>query len=89
MNEFIDAAFVVPQQAIDRGISGTIVVSCIVDISGELTDVKIAKGHPNCPDCNAEALRVVNQMPLWIPGRQGGKAVPVMVSIPVKFRFNQ
>lgn len=89
MTEFIDAAFVVPQQAIDRGISGTVMVSCIVGEDGELKNIKIAKGVPNCPDCNAEALRVVNQMPVWIPGRQNGRAVPVMLNIPVRFRFKK
>lgn len=89
MSEFIDSAFVVPQQAIDRGISGTVVVSCVVDTNGELKNAKIARELPNCPDCNAEALRVVSQMPLWIPGRHNGRPVPVKISIPVRFRFNQ
>lgn len=89
MSEFIDATFIVPKQAIDRGVSGTIWISCLVDADGELKNARVARGLPACPDCNTEALRVVSQMPLWIPGRQNGKAVPVMVSIPVRFRFNQ
>jgi periplasmic protein TonB len=89
MSQFIDAAFVVPQRAIDMGISGTVVISCLVNSDGELKDIKVGRGVPNCPDCNAEAVRVVSQMPLWIPGRHNGRAVPVMVSIPVKFRFNR
>jgi protein TonB len=35
--------------------------------------------------CGEEALRIVNMMPEWIPGRQRGKAVRVQFNLPVRF----
>jgi len=32
-----------------------------------------------------EAIRVVNMLPDWIPGRQRGKAVSVRYNVPIKF----
>ena len=36
--------------------------------------------------CN-EALRVVESMPAWKPGMQGGKAVAVRMTLPVAFKL--
>ena len=36
---------------------------------------------------DAEALRVVNSMPKWMPGTQGGKAVNVKYTVPIIFRL--
>ena len=38
-------------------------------------------------DLDAEALRVVNSMPKWMPGTQGGKAVNVKYTVPIIFRL--
>lgn len=35
----------------------------------------------------AEALRVVKNMPVWIPGKQDGKNVSVKYFIPVNFKL--
>jgi protein TonB len=35
--------------------------------------------------CDEEALRVVQKMPPWKPGKQNGKAVRVRFVLPVKF----
>ena len=38
--------------------------------------------------CGAEALRVVNSMPRWKPGKQRGKPVRVEYTLPINFRMN-
>lgn len=42
----------------------------------------------NCTDLEQEAMRVVSKMPVWKPGYQNGKAVPVVFSLPIKFVSN-
>ena len=37
--------------------------------------------------CDEEAVRVVNEMPKWIPGEINGVRVPVFSSIAVNFKF--
>jgi protein TonB len=36
---------------------------------------------------DAEAIRVVSQMPDWKPGMQRGKAVSVEYTIPIEFKL--
>jgi TonB family protein len=88
MEDFIKKNFMVPQEAFDKGISGSVLVQFLVDADGTLKNIKVKKNVPGCSACSAEALRVVKMMPPWIPGTQNGKPVPVLLSIPVKFRFN-
>lgn len=40
------------------------------------------------PELNEEALRVINSMPVWSPGKQRGKAVNVKYTVPVTFRLS-
>lgn len=88
MNEFIKKNFIVPQEAFDKGISGTVFCQFLIDTDGTLKDIKVVRGVPNCAPCDAEALRVIKLMPKWIPARQGGRPVSLLMTIPVKFRFN-
>ena len=37
---------------------------------------------------HAEAIRVVEAMPKWNPGKQNGKEVRVKYTLPVTFRLN-
>jgi protein TonB len=37
------------------------------------------------PELDKEAIRVVNSLPAFRPGRQGGKPVPVWFSVPITF----
>ena len=37
---------------------------------------------------DAEALRVVNAMPQWIPGEQDGKKVAVYYTLPINFKLD-
>ena len=58
----------------------------VVTKEGDIADTKIARGID--PLLDAEALRVVSNMPNWKPGKQKGEAVNVMYTLPVMFRLN-
>lgn len=74
-----------PKEAQDKGTQGRVIVQFVVRKDGSITDTKIMK--PVDPLLDAEALRVVSEMPNWIPGKQRGEAVNVRFTIPVTFRL--
>jgi hypothetical protein len=64
------------------GLSGTIIVSFIIDEAGSLTDIKVVKdlGYGT----GEEAIRVLKLSPLWQPATQRGVPVRCSYSIPIK-----
>lgn len=75
-----------PEQAMKEGIQGRVTVRFIVEKDGSISDVKpVLSVHPLL---NKEAVRVVESMPKWTPGKQNGKPVRVRFVVPVMFKLN-
>ena len=75
-----------PEQAMKEGIQGRVAVRFIVEKDGSISDVKpVLSVHPLL---NKEAVRVVESMPKWTPGKQNGKPVRVRFNVPVMFKLN-
>ena len=72
-----------PPIAAENGIQGKVYVSFVVGKDGSISNAKIARGVD--PALDKEALRVVNSLPKWKPGKQGGKPVRVSYTIPINF----
>lgn len=72
-----------PAIAQDAGVSGTVYVNFMVDKDGKVKNAKVVRGIHSA--CDKEALRVVNKMPAWRPGKQRGKAVRVSYNLPIRF----
>jgi TonB family protein len=85
MMEFIRKELKYPETAQANGVQGTVIVKMIVDKEGKVKDAKVLKGYPAL---DAEALRVINLMPAWEPGKMGGRPVSVSYVIPFKFVLN-
>lgn len=85
MRQFLVNSVKYPAQAHEKGIQGKVFVSFVVDKKGSVKDVKIARGAD--PLLDAEALRVVNSFPQWIPGKEKGKKVAVQYTVPINFRL--
>jgi TonB family protein len=83
LSEFIKNRIVYPKRALEKGIMGKVYVDFIISKSGKVTDAKVARGVD--PNLDKEALRVVNTMPLWRPGRNDGELVDVSYTVPVDF----
>jgi len=75
-----------PPIAKEYNITGKVYVSFIVDKSGSVTNVKIVRGVDK--NLDAEAMRVVKSLPKYKPGKQRGKSVRVMFTIPINFTLN-
>jgi len=64
---------------------GTVFVEFVVGKNGEITEVKILRGVSETID--AEAVRVIQSMPNWLPGKQKGRAVKVRYKMPLTFKI--
>lgn len=62
-----------------------VVVEFVVEKDGALTNVKITK--PRFPPLDKEIVRVIKAMPNWIPGRNKGKMVRVLYTLPISFKL--
>ena len=72
-----------PVEADSADYTGTVCVSFIVEKTGGLSSIDIAKGIGK--GCDEEALRVVRKMPKWLAGSKGGKTVRVTYKLYIKF----
>ena len=73
-----------PAEAAKQGIEGRVIVQFVVGSDGTVSDAVVRRSVD--PLLDAEALRVINAMPAWTPGKQDGKPVAVRYTIPVTFR---
>ena len=83
--KFIAQSIKFPTDAQEAGVQGRVICSFVVDKKGNIVEPKIIRGID--PSLDAEALRVIGMMPRWTPGRQDGKAVRVLYTVPITFRL--
>lgn len=68
----------------EKDIQGRVLVSFVVGKDGSISNAQVVKSvHPSF---DAEALRIINNMPKWIPGTQNGKPVNVKYVVPINFK---
>lgn len=81
--QFLQENIKYPQMARESGIQGTVYVTFVVETDGRVTDVRVLRGIGG--GCDEEAIRVIQLMPKWVPGKQRGKPVRVQFNMPIKF----
>ena len=86
-NTFIVSNLKYPVVAQENGIQGRVVVKFIVEKDGSISNVEVDRSV--YPSLDNEAMRVIKNMPKWIPGQINGKAVKVECSYPFVFRLQQ
>ncbi|MDR2042401.1 MAG: energy transducer TonB [Tannerella sp.] len=74
-----------PVVAQENGIQGRVTCSFTINRDGSIVDVEVIRGVD--PSLDREAMRVINAMPKWKPGKQRGKPVRVKYNLPVLFRL--
>ena len=80
--KYINAHLQTPQTS--EKIVGNVILQFVVQSDGSIGEMKVVRSvHP---DYDAEAVRVVNSLPNFEPGRQNGKAVAVWYTLPIVFR---
>ena len=84
--KYLNDNIVYPVVAQENGIKGKVTLKFVVNRDGLVSNIQILKGVD--PSLDKEAIRVVQSMPKWIPGKQNGKAVNVYFTLPVTFQLN-
>ncbi|RFC54102.1 energy transducer TonB [Brumimicrobium aurantiacum] len=83
MKKFLAENVKYPEVAMEMGDQGKVFLEFVVDKDGSITQVKILRGVSR--EIDAEARRVVRQMPKWAPGEANGEPVRTRCRIPINF----
>ncbi len=59
----------------------------MINKEGKIEEAKILRSID--PALDREALRVVNSMPAWKPGKQKGESVKVSYTFPINFQLHR
>ena len=76
-----------PDEALEKRNSGRVTCSFIVNSNGTVSNVEIVQGID--PLFDSEVLHVMSISPCWNPGKHRGKAVPVIMNLPLSFRMSE
>jgi TonB family protein len=87
MHKYIATSIQYPATARNNEVEGRVYVSFVIDSKGDVANAKIAKGVD--PALNKEALRVIEEMPVWKPGYQQGVPVNVSFTVPINFTLQK
>ena len=83
--KYIAEHVVYPEMAKENDIQGTVYVGFVVNEKGKVTNVSVLRGVDPLHD--KEAIKVIQGLPDWKPGKQSGKNVKVRMQVPIKFQL--
>lgn len=83
--EYIGRNLQYPRNAVENNISGKVIISFVIMPDGKVDITNLEKGIGF--GCDDEALRVVKEMPTWVPAEQNGRKVPIRMFLPVMFKL--
>lgn len=82
---YISKSIKYPSIAQENGIQGRVICTFVINRDGKVTNAEVIRSVD--PSLDKEALRVINNMPTWKPGKQRGKPVRVKYTLPIVFRL--
>lgn len=85
-SQYLASNLTYPSKAKEKGISGTVYLTFIVDTEGSIQRVELFRGVEASLD--EEAIKVVENAPKWEPGTQSGRPVNVKMRLPIHFSLN-
>ncbi|WP_338873161.1 TonB family protein [Spirosoma sp. SC4-14] len=85
--QYIAHALHYPATARTAGVQGVVFVEFMVLPTGRVGSATVKKGIGS--GCDEEALRVVRQMPKWIPAKQQGRNVSSLYQLPIEFALEK
>lgn len=76
-----------PEEAHKNNEQGRVIAKFIVEKDGSIGNIEIVRGISKSLD--KEAVRVLKEMPKWIPGKNNGTAVACYFTIPISFKLQE
>ncbi len=82
LHKYIQDNIIYPKE---RGVcvTGRVYVKCVIDENGNVKDAVVVKGIS--PSHDTEALRLVSNMPTWIPAKNENKTISSIIHLPIIF----
>lgn len=77
-----------PKTAIENELQGKCYLRFVIDTEGVVSNVRVSRGVPNCPECDEEAVRVIKSSPKWIPAKLKDKKIKSYFDLPINFNLN-
>ena len=84
LQKYIQESFVYPEKARKKGDQGRVYVVFIVEKDGAISSVEVMRGGLT-KELNKEAIRLVSEMPNWIPAEMNGEPVRARCRLPINF----
>ena len=82
---FLQTAIRIPSVAEELGIKGKVYLEFLILQDGSISAIHVKKGIPDCPECDAESIRVLAYMPNWTPAKCEGKPVISLYTLPIVY----
>jgi TonB family protein len=82
---YLQTALRYPETARKAGVEGTVSVSFVIEENGQISSVRVHYGPGQGID--EETIRVISEMPPWLPALQDGIPVRAVLTMPVTFRL--
>ena len=83
--EYVQKNHKYPMMARESDIQGKVFVGFVVEKDGSISNVKVLRGIGG--GCDEEAVRVVQSLPKFKPGKQRGNTVRVAYTLPIVFKL--
>lgn len=88
MTEYIYANLVYPKIAKDNKIEGRAIIQAVINKKGKVENVRIVRDPgAGCGEAAKQVFEDMNDKMTWKPGKQRGRPVRVLITIPVKFEL--
>lgn len=86
--KFIDDNLEYPEDAIKKNTQGVVGIQLVIDETGVLKNRYTIISHLS-PECDEEALRIVNLMPQWTPAVYEGENVAAYYNLGIRFKLKK
>ncbi|HRO77001.1 MAG TPA: energy transducer TonB [Crocinitomicaceae bacterium] len=89
LRQFLTRNLKYPEWEHENKIEGTVVVRLVIDKNGKVKNPRIIKSVQGAKNFNAEVLRIVSEMPDWIPAKNAKENVDAYFTLPVRFSLSE
>ena len=83
---YIQENFIYPDVSRAKGDQGRVYINFIVELDGSISGIEIPRSLT--PELDAEAMRLVSEMPKWVPAQVDGIPVRSRCRLPITFSLD-
>lgn len=87
LTKYISDNLKYPQAAKEMGVEGVVTVQFNVNTDGSIGTIKIVRMID--PDLEQEAIRLVKNMPAWVPADKNGSPIEAPAQVNIPFILNE